>query len=176
MQDFKEVEVGVKRLVMIRHAHRDTADRSQDNGLSKKGLEQAQRLRIFFQRRFSEHGVEGGFQYFTSPKLRCQETMKHAIPRERRSEIILDARLSERSSGESLQEFKGRILNFFEDWRESSASTTLVCSHGDWIPVALQLLFGVTWEIKKGSWVELADDGSQTQLKWYIPTFKYFFV
>lgn len=60
--------------ILIRHAHRDTADRAQDNGLSKKGREQAKRLRKYFEERFPEG--EGDLVLVTSPKKRCVETIE----------------------------------------------------------------------------------------------------
>ncbi len=65
----------LKKIILIRHAHRETgADRDRDNGLSEKGQKQAKNVAKFFKEYSSKTDTNPNTLY-SSPKLRCQETL-----------------------------------------------------------------------------------------------------
>lgn len=163
-----------KTLVLIRHAHRDTSDRNQDNGLSGKGKDQAKFLKKFFSSRFNAEETKGGVWLVSSPKKRCIETLE-PIARHVNAEIDVHPELDEQGTGETMQAVEKRMRAFFHEWSRSSVQTTLICSHGDWLPMATQLLLGFPHEFKKGSWFELEALSHTAYLKWYIPHFKPFY-
>jgi broad specificity phosphatase PhoE len=163
-----------KTLVFIRHAHRDTAVRTNDNGLDQKGRDQAKSLRRFFFERFSEKDIKAGLWLVSSPKLRCQETLQ-PIAKELQRAIDIHPSLDEQNGKESAAQFSGRVSGFLKEWRENASPLTLVCSHGDWLPVASQLLTQGVYVCKKGSWHELVLSESGLELVWSVPSFKPFF-
>jgi broad specificity phosphatase PhoE len=135
----------------IRHAHRDTSDRSMDNGLSSKGHEQGRQL--------AEHLASLGPQYkpqfiYSSPKRRCIETANWVaqwagIPVEE------DERLDEQNPSESDKTFFERIQDFVES--EKHRSKVAYCSHGDVLPLIAKLCgFKGRDEVKKGEifWIK----------------------
>lgn len=160
----------MKTLVFIRHAHRDTAVRSRDNGLSDKGKNQAKALKKYFVSRFDH---PESLWLVSSPKKRCQETLG-PIAGVGPYEIDVHPDLDEQGSGESSQKLEERVQHFLNEWRQAPQEITLVCSHGDWLPIAVSQLLGIRCDFKKGGWLEIEWDGS-AQLKWFIPTFKPFF-
>ncbi|MCC7441095.1 MAG: histidine phosphatase family protein [Bdellovibrionales bacterium] len=153
----KEIE---KVLVLVRHAHRDTADVNQDNGLSSKGRDQAERLMDTFRKRFPD---ARNVALLSSPKKRCQETF-NSIARGSASKVSVDPRLDEGASAESNQMFESRVQAFLDWWRHEGPETLIACSHGDWIPVALFLLTGARAEIHKAAWCEIQLVEGQTRL------------
>ena len=163
-----------KTLVMIRHAHRDNSQRELDNGLDEKGLEQAKYLRRFFQARFKPEDLKKGLWLVSSPKLRCKETL---IPLAKETDRPIDAHpgLDEQSGRESSAAFHERVKGFLAEWKQSKVATTILCSHGDWLPVAALLLLGLPLDMKKGAWLEIDWDGGSAQLKWHIPGFRAFY-
>lgn len=159
-----------KTLVFIRHGHRDTSQRDMDNGLDTKGQGQARSIKAFFHTRFAD-GKD--VWLVSSPKRRCQETLE-PLAKSLNCEVDSHPGLDEQKKGESDADFESRVGKFLEEWMATSAPLTLVCSHGDWLPIAIKQLLGIHQEFKKGSWLELEMVGSQISLKWYIPTFKFF--
>jgi broad specificity phosphatase PhoE len=168
-----------KTLILIRHGHRDNSRRELDNGLSDKGREQARWVKTFFHRRFEAEDLSGGLWLVSSPKRRCRETL---LPLAKSLEVAVDAHpgldeqgADERGAREGLQAFNERVHGFLDEWSRSPAGLTVLCSHGDWLPVAIFHLLGVRQEPKKGAWLELESDGGRAALKWCIPNFKYFY-
>lgn len=163
-----------KTLVLIRHAHRDNSKRDLDNGLDEKGREQAKALKKFFSERFSEDDAGKGLWLVSSPKLRCQETLQ---PIAKALDRRVDAHpgLDEQSAKENLRAFEVRIQGFLREWMESKVPITLLCSHGDWLPMAVQQLLGLPMSFKKGAWLELDWESGHSELRWYIPSFKTLF-
>jgi broad specificity phosphatase PhoE len=159
-----------KTLVLIRHAHRDTAIRSKDNGLSDKGKGQARALKKYFASRFEK---PQSVWLVSSPKKRCLETLA-PISAVGNYEIDVNPDLDEQGDGESMAKFEERIQHFIKEFQQMPQEMTLVCSHGDWLPMAVFHLLGVRCDFKKGAWFEIEWDGS-AQLKWFIPTFKPFY-
>ncbi|NJL24381.1 MAG: histidine phosphatase family protein [Calothrix sp. SM1_5_4] len=140
----------VKTLILIRHAHRDTTRRELDNGLDEKGREQARFLKRFFSERFSVGEVNSGLWLVSSPKLRCVETLL-PLARSLERPVDIHPELSEQAVKESRQSLERRVHAFLHEWTNSSIPLTLLCSHGDWLPVAVYHLLGLRQEFKKGA-------------------------
>ncbi|MEO0337520.1 MAG: histidine phosphatase family protein, partial [Pseudomonadota bacterium] len=82
--------------------------------------------------------------------------------------------LLEALSGETFEELSERVGRFVEWWKVEGPALTVVCSHGDWLPIAVHKLLGSVVYFKKGGWLELDWFEEQAHLRWYIPTFKNF--
>lgn len=163
-----------KTLILIRHAHRDTSDRSLDNGLSSKGKEQAKALRSFFADRFTQEEIRHGLWLVSSPKKRCIETLEPIAKYADRS-VDIHPEADEAHEGEGPSAFTERVHQFLHEWSASKAPVTVISSHGDWLPVAVFHLLGIHQEMKKGSWLEVDWKYSRGYLKWYIPHFRHFY-
>ncbi len=162
----------LERLILIRHAHREVSDRSQDNGLSSKGKQQARLLHRFFNRRFSpSHSqdlVKADWVLYSSPKLRCVQTLE---PWQEGSGLKVEVKeeLDEQRPGEVGEDFIERVrdaLNFLAAM--SPSKNVILCSHGDWLPVAAHILTGCSVELKKGAWLELEPALDQWRLRWLV--------
>jgi broad specificity phosphatase PhoE len=163
-----------KTLVLIRHGHRDNSRRELDNGLTEKGREQARLIRRFFNERFHDEDFKKGLWLVSSPKQRCQETLQ---PLAKSLERPLDIHpgLDEQGLREASGKFEERVLGFLREWATAGPPLTVLCSHGDWLPLAISRLLGMGVELKKGSWFELEEESGHAALRWYIPSFKHFF-
>lgn len=154
------MEIQDKTLILIRHAHRDTSQRELDNGLSKKGMIQARNLAKKYQRlSFLEPPV-----LLTSPKLRCIQTLE---PIAEISQVPIEKNilLLEKDDYERMAHLQARVDQFLNGWKKSRHALTLVCSHGDWLPLAFQSLLGLEAEFKKGSWAEIIWTGKKPILR-----------
>jgi broad specificity phosphatase PhoE len=153
-----------KTLVIIRHAHRNVEDRVRDNGLSERGQEQVKKLVKFYKSRFeSEKAV-----FFCSPKKRCIETIT-PVAKEASSKIEIDERLDEHAGNENTAMYLARMDEFLDVWKYEGKELTVLCSHGDWIPLAVQKLTGHTIDIKKCGWIEIEyQEGASAQLTWLV--------
>jgi broad specificity phosphatase PhoE len=164
-----------KTLVLIRHAHRDTETRALDNGLSEKGQMQARWLRKYFLERFAKcsEGEYENIWFVSSPKVRCRESL---APMASAAKLKLDINpdLLEQKSTENAAAFERRVLHFLGEWQRMPQPLTIVCSHGDWLPIAVFRLLGCKIDFKKASWLEIEWD-SHAQLKSFIPGFKSFY-
>jgi broad specificity phosphatase PhoE len=163
-----------KTLIIIRHGSRDNSRRELDNGLDEKGKDQAKRIKRFFSSRFSQDDLKGGLWLVSSPKIRCVETLQ-PIAKALDRPVDIHPGLDEQSPREAGSGMEVRIQNFLSEWKKSGVGITVLSSHGDWIPMAVSRLLGLTIDPKKGSWLEIAGEGGLITLKWYIPTFKHFF-
>ena len=163
-----------KTLVLCRHAHRDNSRRELDNGLTDKGREQAKNIRRFFLDRFSADDLKKGLWFVSSPKLRCLETL---TPAAKAFDRPVDAHpdLDEQGTKEGTAAFEQRIKRFLAEWNASKVAVTVVCSHGDWLPLAAFELLGLHQEFKKGGWLEVESVSGSSYLKWYVPTFRPFY-
>lgn len=166
------------RLIFIRHAHRDTSDRSQDNGISDKGREQVKGLEKFVRarRKRDEDFVQDGVLWLSSPKQRCIETLAPLADRLSGAKVEVDSRLDEMSGGESEEEFRHRIMEFIKDVGASENQWVFLSSHGDWLPLALEYVGGASLAMKKGSWVEYNMLGLRGELIWSLPDPRLFLV
>ncbi len=151
----------MKSLVLIRHAHRyTTLGRDLDNGLSIKGKKQRKRIARYF---FKYH-KEKTFLLFSSPSKRCVQTLA-SISRKSQKTIELDPQLGEQLPDESFQDFKKRIAVFLDTLQKKEEEMFLVCSHGDWIPVATSMLCGLEIQLNKGGWIEFEWEAGQVRLR-----------
>lgn len=132
-----------KVLLLVRHAHRDKPMGSAfDNGLSKKGRRQAQKLARHYRDRLR------GAYFVSSPKIRCVETLQPLSKK-----IRIDPFLDE---GPRMAE---RVNAFLKWWKTKGPSLVVVCSHGDWLPMALKKLTRATIEMEKGAAAEIHSSG-----------------
>lgn len=157
----------MKTLILIRHAHRDYSDRTHDNGLSKKGREQAKLLQQFFKKRMQQDFKGIKPVLLSSPKLRCLETLV-PIAKSTKIKVEEDARLIEALSHEDSRAFQDRVRIFLDDWMRSGAALTIACSHGDWIPMAFSVLFEMQVDVRKASWTELTYARHRPELSWLV--------
>jgi broad specificity phosphatase PhoE len=163
-----------KTLVLIRHAHRDTTDRSADNGLSEKGVKQAAALLRYYVKAFGDEESKNKPRIFSSPKRRCVETVT-SIAREAGVRVETSSEFLEQGTDESLADMRKRAEKFVEKWKaeKNQNELTIVCSHGDWLPAALQAAMGGRVELKKGAWAELRiEERGLPRLEWLIQSFK----
>lgn len=140
-----------KRLVLIRHAHRDTENHSLDNGLSEKGFKQVKQVVKFAQTRELDGAV-----FLTSPKKRCIETIT-PVAESFGSKLKIEKALGEGCSFAELDAFVDR-------WKYEGADLTVVSSHGDVIPMIVQKLTGGLISIKKAGWCEVELVGRECYL------------
>lgn len=163
-----------KTLVLVRHAHRDTTHRELDNGLSEKGKEQAKSLRRFLGERFKVADFRKGLWFVSSPKLRCVETLNPMAKLLEKS-VDIHPDLDEQTGKETGAQFEQRIRRFLQEWKQGGPEFTILCSHGDWLPLATFQLLGIVQDFKKGAWLELEFEGTTPFVRWYVPSFKYFY-
>lgn len=165
----------MKKLILIRHAHRDTQKRELDNGLSSKGEKQVRDLIRFFRARRSEE--KESFQsvnFLSSPKLRCVETLR-PWAEAWGGRVLKDVRLLELQGGEGFGDLMGRVENFTQSLvARPTQETTIVCSHGDWLPECLFHLVGHRIELKKAGFAEIDVDGGSARLRWVVQGCKIF--
>jgi broad specificity phosphatase PhoE len=154
------MELLEKTLILIRHAHRDTSERDLDNGLSKKGMIQARNLA----KKFERLSVTEPVLLLSSPKLRCIQTLD-PIAKLSQVPIEKNALLIEKDESERMSHLQARVDHFLNIWKKSKSPITLVCSHGDWLPLAFQGLLGIEAEFKKGSWAEISWNGFKPLLR-----------
>ncbi|MGE0762196.1 MAG: histidine phosphatase family protein [Bdellovibrionales bacterium] len=165
----------IKQLILLRHAHRDTTERSLDNGLSPKGQRQAKWIKRFASQRFdSQEWQELRGVVVSSPKRRCIETVE-PLADLFQGKVEIRQELDEQRSGESFAAFDERIHRFMSWWVREAPPLVVACSHGDWLPLAIFHVSGSALEMKKGSWVELEWESNRAQLRWYLPSFKSFY-
>lgn len=163
-----------KLLILIRHGHRDTSQRESDNGLDEKGQEQAKLLKRFLSDRFSDGDLRRGLWLVSSPKRRCLETLT-PIAKGLDRAIDIHPSLDEQGVREASGAVTERVRQFLTEWRGSKAEITLLCSHGDWLPIATWELLGLGLAFKKGAWVEIAWEDGRASLRWMVPSFKQFY-
>jgi 8-oxo-(d)GTP phosphatase len=157
-----------KRLILVRHAHRDKDQgREVDNGISPKGEKQVKRLTRYFVRRFPATQA----LILSSPKVRCLETLA-PLAALCGTKVQEDPLLIEQGLKESQGSLETRVRRFASAWRQSEAEFTLACSHGDWIPLCLEELVGLTTELKKGGWAEIVLIDGTPRLYQLIQNFK----
>lgn len=156
-----------KTLVILRHAHRDAEHgRVLNNGLSDKGRKQVRKIFDFYFERFPEMEKP---VLLTSSRKRCLETLE-PLARKLERRLGINPLLMEKTDKETMTEFKQRIRRFKKEWQKSSAELTVICSHGDWIPLFFKELLGLEIPLKKGGWAEVEwTDGPH--LTWLIQSF-----
>lgn len=147
----------MKTLIIIRHAHREKI--ADDNGLSPKGRKQAKRARDFYRSRFRRSTAA----LLSSPKRRCVETLEPLSE-------LLDVDIETTALLDEGDALKLRAREFLSHWLASSGpELTVISSHGDWIPVFLELATGARAELAKGGWAEIEADGTGVpRLSWLV--------
>jgi len=148
-----------KRLIFIRHAHRDTEIHSRDNGLSDKGKKQVRQVVRFSQNRELEDGL-----FLSSPKVRCVETIT-PVAEALKSEIQIDARLGEGGTSADL-------VSFVDWWKYEAPDLTIAWSHGDVIPMLVEKITGGMISIKKAGWCEIELVGREAYLTWLVQKYE----
>lgn len=148
-----------KRLVLIRHAHRDTEIHSRDNGLSEKGKKQVKQVVRFSRSRELEAAL-----YLTSPKIRCVETIT-PVAEENHSEVVIESRIGE---GGSLKDLE----SFIDWWKYEAPDLVVACSHGDVIPLLIEKITGGSMTIKKAGWCEVELFGRDAILTWLVQKYE----
>jgi broad specificity phosphatase PhoE len=135
-------------LIVVRHAHRDkSAGRDSDNGISPKGRKQAMRVLEHFKKEFP--GLHAPvFKLLSSPKKRCVETVQ-PVAEAAKLKVHTSSLLDE---GPELED---RARKFLTEWKREGSGVTMICSHGDWIPLFLELATGVPTDLAKGGWAQL---------------------
>jgi phosphohistidine phosphatase SixA len=136
-----------KRLILIRHAHRDKPfglGGIADNGLSAKGLKQAERVREYFKEHFEGEAP----LILSSPKKRCRETVAPIA----KMEGVKVQESEDLNEGEQVEK---KAKRFLEWWKEEAPPLTVACSHGDWIPEFTMLALGEEIDLNKAGWLEL---------------------
>ena len=159
-----------KRLILIRHAHRDTsAGRELDNGLSKKGKMQARRIAGYLMHSLGDEQPT----LISSPTKRCRQTLK-PFAKERDIPLETTPLVYEQNPDETWKQFERRIRYFCTSWEKSGNETTIVCSHGDWIPSCVFQLAEVGIKLKKGGLVEFVVDDDGVHLHTLLQSLKPF--
>ncbi|MDZ4677502.1 MAG: phosphoglycerate mutase family protein [Oligoflexia bacterium] len=148
----------VKTIVVLRHAHRDTTLRSTDNGLSPKGREQVQKLI----QTYKKGELPKGVQFWSSPKIRCQETIE-PLCQSHDIKLKIEPLLNEQTDTESSKEFNKRI-DVLAQKVKSVDDTLYVCSHGDVIPELIQNLTGYSVDLRKAQAAVLLKKGDRWML------------
>ncbi len=147
---------------VVRHAHRDTRDRSRDNGLSRKGRDQAARLTERFASLAAAPRV-----IRSSPKRRCVET---AAPLARLFgvAVLVDVDLDEQRADESARVFRSRIARVLAlAGRDARGGRPVVLvTHGDLIGLLPAVALGARtraaepFPCAKGAFHHLELDGT----------------
>lgn len=164
-----------RRLILIRHCHRDTGDRSLDNGLSAKGEKQRQKLVEFMRGRMTEEQGMREAAFYSSPKRRCFESIE-PLAQLAGCKLERHTSLDERHKDESLSELNLRIQRLAKEWIASPAEYTFMSSHGDVLPLLAYHVLGASVDFKKGSWLEIEWENERGHLLWCIRSFKFFSV
>lgn len=140
--------------VFVRHAHRDTSERFLDNGIDDKGKAQVAEVL----EKYKSEGLPRSKEFWSSPKLRCQETIEPLAKFEKvKVKIVSD--LDEQTDKETSKDFKKRIYKFLDNLKKEK-KTIYLCSHGDWLPEALQELTGMWIDVKKAQTIICENSGS----------------
>jgi len=151
-----------KTLILVRHAHRDTSDKNADNGLSDRGKKQAK----IFSDTIEKMHKKSKPLFLSSPKQRCVETLE-PLAEFFDVKIKVHPELDEQADHETPSQFKKRVVRFVTEWKNDFPELTIACSHGDWLPFAVEELIGVTADFEKGGWAEFSfvDDEVHLQLR-----------
>lgn len=151
-----------RKLILTRHAHRDTSDRSVDNGLSEKGWKQEKLISKHFMG-LLQNELPRNIEFESSPKLRCQETLK-GLAKNLSKDLSINPKLDERLADEDAKKFNQRVRSFLHDFEKSEIPTLFACSHGDWIPEAVKIATDVSTQIGKAGWIELGYENDEWKI------------
>jgi len=127
----------------------------KDNGLSEKGLVQAQETatQIAPLLRRSRAPV----RILTSPKARCLETVT-PIGLAMAVRVEVEPRLAEQRDDEDSRAMLRRLRELVKELEARAAGYQLVlCSHGDVLPLLTEMLTGRSESLKKGEWLSVSE-------------------
>jgi broad specificity phosphatase PhoE len=131
-------------IVFVRHGHRDKPHPDGDNGLSPKGLAQVEDLK----KDYKKDRLPPSTHFWSSPKKRCTETLK-PLSELAKGDFKIEKLLDEQQRSESSEKFQERIGTLIRK-AMLIGETIYLCSHGDVIPEAIDLLTGKSIDISKG--------------------------
>jgi broad specificity phosphatase PhoE len=94
-----------------------------------------------------------------------------AVARVANADVETTPLLLEQSEEETGRRFMGRVTEFCDWWLSSAPGFTIVCSHGDWIPVAVERLTGARARLDKGSWTQITVTAGKVRLEYLIQGF-----
>jgi broad specificity phosphatase PhoE len=72
-----------------------------------------------------------------------------------RRKWIVSKSLIEQGPSESSTAFKKRVKLFLLRATKKKPANVVLCSHGDWIPIAIKILTGTERQLKKGKYLVL---------------------
>jgi broad specificity phosphatase PhoE len=156
-------------IVFIRHAHRDTSDKNRDNGLTDKGRRQVDELVGLFR----SGKLPPAKTFWTSPKLRCQETLE-PLAKASKTAAVIENLLDERHDDEAAIDFAKRLDRLVEKAHKSLTQmgedgVLYLCSHGDVIPYAMNLFTSHEVDLSKGEAIIITtEDVLRPELRWRI--------
>lgn len=156
----------LRQFIIVRHAHRDKPaplGRKADNGVSDKGKVQAKKVAKLYKKLLGSQKAE----LISSPKVRCVETLE-PLAKKLKAKIAIDKALDEQSEEDSVEAYRESVGDFIKVWMKSKSLVTIVCSHGDWIPLALEILLGAGFELKKGGWAQFEYGQKKFELKMIV--------
>lgn len=127
------------KMLMIRHAARSLHDLG-DTPLSSQGRLQAEHLRQLI----DEGQIPAPTELISSPKKRAKETLAE-LAMALELPVTIENRLDERHQNESAREFEDRVRSFLEEITSDEAAENrekciAICSHLDWLELAIVLL------------------------------------
>lgn len=70
-------------------------------------------------------------------------------------EIKTLATLREQGLFESHPRFRTRTARAVDSLQRDLSPLMIICSHGDWIPIAMEHLTGARLRLKKGGWIQV---------------------
>jgi phosphohistidine phosphatase SixA len=144
-----------ERIIVVRHAHRDKPKgHAFDNGLSEKGLLQAQALVATLEDVVNSENIDF-VSIFSSRKLRCTETLRPWANRVNAEIQEVDWLTESEDVWSRVLEAKSLITSGSPEFQP----TLVLCSHGDWIPLFVSVLCGESIDIRKAETVALSLEG-----------------
>ncbi len=151
-------------LALIRHAHRDTTQGvNLDNGISQRGQEQVAWLENVLKTQSVLSPILDQAQWVSSPLIRCQETLA-PLAKKFLKEPDLSIELETRREDEAKNAFRRRVKGVMHQWLQRRSELEIWCTHGDWIPAALQHITGTVPLCRKGSLIVLRLEDGDVEL------------
>lgn len=119
------------KIVLLRHGQRSAG--YGDVPLSQDGLDQANKLALIPLLQTANHLI-------SSPKIRTQQTIE-PLSQQIHKPIVIAPELDQRKSIETENEFIQRVMTFMHECSLSYTEQTVVlCSHSDWLQMAIMNL------------------------------------
>ncbi|MCB0362413.1 MAG: hypothetical protein KDD35_06815, partial [Bdellovibrionales bacterium] len=122
----------------------------------------------------NEAFVQGKSHFVSSPKKRCVETLGPLQRAISSGELFISPQLDEQQENENNEGFRVRVENFMNSLMEGPWNWIFLCSHGDWLPFALEYLQNENILMRKAAWVEYEIIGYRRILTWVVPDSRLF--